>query len=63
MRGNVKLTVFDALGKEVAELLDKEMTLGIHKISFDAKNLASGIYFYRLQSGNYVEMKKMILLR
>jgi hypothetical protein len=63
MKGNVKLTVFDALGKEVAELLNKEMTMGIHKISFDAKNLSSGIYFYRLQSGNFVEMKKMILLR
>ena len=59
----ISLIVYDILGREVATLVDEEKTAGTYHIKFDSKNLASGIYFYRLQAGSYVAVKKMILLR
>ena len=59
----VSLIVFDILGKEVATLVSEEKTTGEYEVEFDGTDLPSGIYFYRLQSGNFVETKKMILLR
>jgi uncharacterized delta-60 repeat protein len=61
--GFVSLKVFDVLGKEVATLVNGEKPAGSYKIAFDASGLSSGVYFYKLQSGNFVESKKMILLR
>ena len=57
------LKVYDIAGNEVATLVNEYKPAGIHEIEFDAANLSSGIYFYKLQSGNFVETKKMILLR
>jgi len=57
------LKVYDLLGNEVAKLVDEEKPAGTYEVNFDAKNLSSGVYFYKLQSGAFVEMKKMILLR
>jgi hypothetical protein len=65
----VSLKVFDVLGNEVATLINEEKSPGSYKIKFDASNLASGIYFYRLsvgsfgQAGNFMDMKKMVLIR
>lgn len=59
----VSLKVFDVLGKEVALLVNQENEAGIHQIKFDASALSSGIYFYVLQSGNFSESKKLILLK
>ena len=59
----VTLKVYDILGREVATLVNEEKTAGNYKVPFDAKNLASGIYFYRLKAGNYISVKKMILLK
>ncbi len=59
----VNLKVYDILGREIATLVNEEKTAGNYKVTFDAKNLASGIYFYRLKAGNYLSVKKMILLR
>ena len=59
----VQLKVYDALGKEVATLVNEEKSPGTYEVTFDASNLSSGIYFYKLQTGNFVETKKMILLR
>lgn len=61
--GNVSLKVIDMLGKEVAELVNETKEAGYYEVEFDASNLPSGVYFYRLQAGNYVETKKMLLLR
>ena len=61
--GLVQLKVYDLLGREVATLVNKEQTKGNYKINFNASNLTSGIYFYKLQSGDFSEMKKLILLR
>jgi photosystem II stability/assembly factor-like uncharacterized protein len=57
------LKVFDVLGNEVAVLVDEEMEAGYHSIDFNASDLPSGVYFYQLKVGNFIETKKMILLR
>jgi hypothetical protein len=57
------LKVFDLLGSEVAILVDEEKPAGSYEIEFDASLLSSGIYFYKLQSGNFVETKKMVPLK
>ena len=57
------LKVYDVLGNEVRILVNEYRTAGSYEIEFNGRNLSSGIYFYRLQAGEYVETKKMILLR
>ncbi len=61
--GNVKLTVFDILGRGVTTLVDEVKQVGNHRIEFDATELVSGIYIYQLVSQNHIITKKMILLR
>lgn len=62
-KGQVKLAVFDLLGREVETLVDDVLLPGTHRARFDGARLASGTYFYRLQSGAFVETKKMVLLK
>ena len=66
-RSYVRLRVFDALGKEVMTLVNEEKLEGNYQVEFQAsfgsRQLASGIYFYQLQAGSFVETKKMILLK
>lgn len=57
------LKVYDVLGNEVATLVNEEKSAGTYEIVFDATNLSSGIYFYKLQAGDFNATKKMILLR
>lgn len=59
----VTLEVFNALGQKVETLLNKNMPAGLHRVTFDSKELAGGIYFYKIQAGNYSEIKKMILVK
>lgn len=59
----VTLKVYDVLGNEIATLVNEEQPAGSYEVSFDASQFTSGIYFYRLQAGNFVETKKMILLK
>ena len=59
--GKVKLTVYNVRGELVQTLVDGEMTAGYHQITFDARHLASGVYFYRLEAGVYKMTRKMIL--
>ena len=61
--GPATLIVFDALGRSIRTLLDKNLLAGQYEIVFDAENISSGIYFYRLTSGNSVAIKKMMLIR
>lgn len=59
----VNLKVYDILGNEVSELVNKKQTAGNYQIEFNGESLSSGIYFYRLTSGEFVETKRMILLK
>lgn len=59
----VMLKVFDVLGSEVAELVNKELPAGIYEVQFDASDLRSGIYFYQMRTGSFVETKKMLLIK
>ena len=61
--GNVRLIIFDILGKEVVTLLDENKNAGEYQINFNASSISSGIYFYKLITNNFVESKKMILLK
>ncbi|MCH7827164.1 MAG: ASPIC/UnbV domain-containing protein, partial [Bacteroidetes bacterium] len=59
----VTLKVFDVLGKKITTLVNKELNSGVYNFKFNADNLTSGIYFYKLTAGKFTETKKMILLR
>ncbi|MFC2119756.1 T9SS type A sorting domain-containing protein [Bacteroidota bacterium] len=59
----VIVKVYDVLGREVATLVNEEKLLGNYEVEFDGIGLSSGIYFYQLKAGNYLETKKMVLLR
>jgi len=60
--GNVSLKIFNTLGQLVATLVNEQKKAGYFQATWNA-NVSSGIYFYRLQAGEYVETKKMIVLR
>lgn len=60
---NVSLKVYDILGNEAATLVNEQKPAGIYEVEFDANQLTSGIYFYKLQAGSFVEAKKMILIQ
>jgi len=60
---HVRLKVFDALGREVATLVEAQQSAGRYRVTFDASNLTSGTYFYRLQAGNSVDTKKLVLVK
>jgi hypothetical protein len=57
------LRVYDVLGREVATLVNEDKPVGSYEVEFDATKLPSGIYFYRLQADNFVETKKMVLMK
>jgi hypothetical protein len=59
----VMLKVFDMLGREVKTLVNEELKAGSYEKTFDASGLASGVYYYRIHAGNFVETKKLMLLR
>ncbi len=59
----VKLSVYNILGKEIISLVNKEEEAGQHEVEFNASKLSSGIYFYRLQAGNNIQTRKMILMK
>jgi hypothetical protein len=59
----VQLRIYDILGNEVATLVNEYKPAGMYNLQFTMNNLASGIYFYKLQAGSFVETKKMMLLK
>jgi len=61
--GFVSLKVYDVLGREVASIIDKDFKAGSYTVDYDAAKLSTGIYFYTLTSGNFIETKKMILVK
>ncbi|MCZ6775576.1 MAG: T9SS type A sorting domain-containing protein, partial [Ignavibacteria bacterium] len=61
--GNVTLKVYDVLGREVVTLVDEHQVQGRYAVKLDGRNMASGVYFYRLQVHDFVAVKKMLLLK
>lgn len=61
--GLVTLRIFDLLGREVASVLRQDLNAGQHGVQWDAQGISSGVYFYRLQAGSFIETRKLILLR
>ncbi|MCB0729021.1 MAG: T9SS type A sorting domain-containing protein [Ignavibacteriae bacterium] len=65
--GSVKLKVYDALGNEVATLVDRNQNAGTYEVTFSAKDagtaLSSGVYFYRLETDDFTENKRMVLIK
>ena len=59
----VTLSVYDALGREIAKLVQGRQSEGVHKVTFDASALASGVYFYRIEAGSFNQLKKMLLIK
>lgn len=63
VKGFVSLKVYDVIGREIQTLINEEKEAGRYKINFDASNLSSGVYFYKINSDNYSEIKKMMLIK
>jgi hypothetical protein len=60
---HVSVSVFDLLGREVATVFSGELNAGVHRRQWDGSALPSGVYFYRLQAGDFMDTKKLIVLR
>jgi hypothetical protein len=61
--GHVSLAIYNVLGQKIATLADRNFEAGSHSLTFNASSLASGVYFYRIDAGQFTDMKKMILLK
>jgi hypothetical protein len=62
-KGNVRLSVLNILGEEIKVLLNEEKESGYHSVGFDASDLPSGVYFYQIRTGSFVQTKQMLLLK
>ena len=62
-KSNVVIKIYDILGSEIVTLVNEEMDAGWYQRSFNANGISSGVYLFRMEAGNYVNTKKMILLR
>jgi len=60
---NVRIEIFNIAGQKISTPLDKKIPAGKHEVEFNAENLSSGIYYYRIEAGEFQDVKKMILLR
>ena len=60
---NVNLSIYNVLGELISSLVNEQMKPGYYEYDFNASNLATGVYLYRIKAGNFVETKKMILMK
>lgn len=61
--GSVKLTIYDAIGKEIIALVNEELKPGTYEVSWNAPSYPSGVYYYKLESDKFTETKKMVLIK
>ena len=61
--GEVELIIYDALGRKMKTLVNEKQNAGSYQVEFDGSNFPSGVYFYKLQSGDYIQTKKMALIK
>jgi hypothetical protein len=59
----VRLKVYDILGNEIAELVNEEKDRGVYSVNFNSHDLSTGVYFYRIQAGDFIQTKKMLLIK
>jgi hypothetical protein len=59
----VSLKIFNSIGDEVATLVNEALPAGIHNRTWNAADIASGVYFFRLQAGGFIETKKLVLMK
>jgi hypothetical protein len=62
-RAVVSLHVYDVLGREIATLVNDELPAGVYRVQWDAKEVAGGVYYYRMRARNFHAVKKMVLCR
>ncbi|MCH7774913.1 MAG: T9SS type A sorting domain-containing protein [Bacteroidetes bacterium] len=62
-KATVQLNIYNTLGEVILVLVNEEKPVGYYEIEFDASSFASGVYFYRIQAGDFIETKKMILMK
>ena len=60
---DIELTIYDLLGRQIEVLSFEQLVAGTHNVTFDASDLSNGVYFYRLQAGDVVDTKRMVLLK
>ena len=63
MINDVDLSIYNILGQKVATLVNEKQKAGSYQVEWDASGFASGVYYYRLEAGDFVDIKKMILLQ
>jgi hypothetical protein len=61
--GNVKISVYDISGKEVVPLVSQFQNAGTYEVTFTATNLSSGVYFYKLETSDFKDVKRMVILK
>jgi hypothetical protein len=61
--GNVKLTIYDMLGREAAILVNVQLNAGTYEAVFDGMNYPSGVYFYKIETETFVQTRRMVLLK
>jgi hypothetical protein len=59
----ISLKVYDVLGSEIVTLVNEEKSIGNYEVEFDALKFPSGVYFYKIQAGSFIETKKMVLMK
>lgn len=59
----VSIKIFDLLGREISSLVNEKQKVGVYEVLFDGSNLSTGIYFYRIQSGDFIQVKRMVLIK
>ena len=63
LKSQVELVVYNTLGESVMQLVNEEKEAGTYNVEYNAAGLPSGVYFYKLEAGNYQQVKKMILMK
>lgn len=61
-KANVKITIYDLLGKEISEVINKDLKPGTYSVKWDASGLKGGMYFYRIKAGDFVETKRLVII-
>jgi hypothetical protein len=62
-RGNVRIVLYDILGKEVKTIVNEVVEPGKYRVTYSAENLASGLYFYKMTSGDFTDVKRMVIMK